>query len=88
MSVLKFTFHGNKVKVDPIPYVQTLSGFTDSDILKTIMVLEAMFIAQTGINRKEMRDILDEEVQHIEASDDTSSFGIDEFLNGKKKEKK
>lgn len=39
----------------------SLFGFNDVDILRSVMTLEAMFCTQTGMATEDMREIIDEE---------------------------
>jgi len=65
------------MKVDYKGDRQSMFGFNDVDLLRAIMALEGMFVAQTDMTIAEMRDILDDERVDSKVSVDTTAFGVE-----------
>jgi len=53
--------NNNKLKVDYNGDAQTAFGFTDVQLIRTLMAIEGMVVAQTDLSIEEVREILDDE---------------------------
>ncbi len=67
-GVMKVDYKGDK---------QSMFGFNDVDLLRAVMAVEGMFVAQTDMSIENMRELLDEERIEAKVSDDQEAFDVE-----------